>query len=55
MVEEIYSTQAPTLPLDPNDSSELVARVMTHNCQLVTVGAGSMGYDSELPASYHLG
>ena len=46
MAEKIYSTQAPSLNLDLNDSSGLAARVMTraHNCQLVTIWAGSKGY-----------
>ena len=36
-------------------TSEPAARVVTQNCQLVTIRAGSKGCDSELPASYHLG
>ena len=35
--------------------SELAAKVMTRNCQLVTIRACSKGHDSELPASYHWG
>ena len=51
MAEEIYSTQASSVNLDLNDPSGLVARVVTRNCQLVTIRAGSKGYDLELPAS----
>ena len=35
--------------------SGLAARVVTRNCQLVTIWAGSRDHDSELPASYHWG
>ena len=52
MAEEIYSMQAPFLNLDPNDLSGLAAKVMTQNCQLVTFGAGSKGYVSELGLVY---
>ena len=33
----------------------LAAKVMTRNCQPVTILAGSKGCDWELPASYHWG
>ena len=33
----------------------LAARVVSQNCLLVTIRAGSKGYDSKLPASYHWG
>ena len=55
MAEEIYSTQAPSFNLDLNDSSGLSARLMTHNCQLVTIWAGSKGHDWERPASCYRG
>ena len=38
MVEEIYSTHTPSLNLDPNDP-----KVMTENCELVTIWAGRKG------------